>query len=77
MTNPDMVKDPAGGAPAPQPNLPPPTPVPAPESDATFNTTDDPLDSYQLKPMLDPHKADGLKRKDRPEGPGEGSGQSD
>lgn len=77
MTNPDMVKKPGPGTgPAPEPNLPPPTPVPAPESDPALNTTEDPLDSYQLKPMLDPHKADGLKRKDRPGGPGEGSGQS-
>ena len=72
MTNPDMVKGPAQ-----KPNLPPAKPVPAPESDAALNTTDDPMDSPQLKPMLDAHKADGLKRKDRPEGPGEGSGQAD
>ena len=78
MTNPDMVKDAGPGTPpAPEPNLPPPTLVPAAESDPAINTSVEPLDSYQLKPMLDPHKADGLKRKDRPEGPGEGSGQSD
>ena len=78
VTNRDMVKDPApGAAPAPEPNLPPPTPVPASEGDPALDTVVEPLDSYQLKPMLDPHKADGLKRKDRPEGPGEGSGQSD
>ena len=74
MTNPDMVKK-SGAGPVPEPNLPPAQPMPATEDDRALNTTQEPLDSYQLKPMLDPHKADGLHRKDRPEGPGESSGQ--
>lgn len=69
-----MVKDEGGQA--PKPNPPSPRPMPAAEADPVLTTEVEPLDSYQLKPMLDPHKADGLKRKDRPEGPGEGSGQS-
>ena len=74
MTNPDMVKK-SGAGPTPEPNLPPAQPMPAPEDDKALNTEVEPLDSYQLKPLLDANKARGLKPKHRPEGPGESSGQ--
>ncbi|HEX8167307.1 MAG TPA: hypothetical protein VF601_16170 [Beijerinckiaceae bacterium] len=61
MTNPEMVKDPKGGA-RPEPNRAPPTPVPAPEGDPRILTTEDPPDSPQPNPMINPPKTAGLRK---------------
>src|SRR5215207_11298339 len=56
MTNREMVKDPRPGGPKlPEPNVPKPgAPVPAPEDDPYLLTTDDPVDSPQPHPELNP-----------------------
>jgi len=56
MTNRDMVKDGWKGRALPEPNLAPPTPVPAPEGDERLFTTQDPPDSPQPNPMINPPK---------------------
>ena len=53
MTNRDMVKDGSKGRALPQPNL---SPVPAPEGDERLFTTQDPPDSPQPNPMINPPK---------------------
>jgi hypothetical protein len=56
MTNRDMVKDPKPGGPKlPEPNVPKPeAPVPAPEDDPYLFTTNDPVDSPQANPVINP-----------------------
>ena len=66
MTNPDMVKgvgSPGQGAAKPMERRDQllERPVPAPESDPNLLTRRDPLDSPQLKPMIDQRKSGGLK----------------
>ncbi len=58
MTNRNMVKGAdAGLAEAmPQPNPPRPQPMPVPESDSSATTFEEPLDSPQLKPMIQQHR---------------------
>jgi hypothetical protein len=62
MTNPNMVKDPgkAGDRKMPESNIPPPVPVPAPEDDPNLYTTQDPIDSPQPNPIINPEKTRGL-----------------
>jgi hypothetical protein len=62
MTNPSMVKDPGDGRPLPEPNLAPIPPVPAPEGEDRLLTTEDPPDSPQPKPMINPPKTNGLRK---------------
>ncbi|MEE7450061.1 hypothetical protein MRF4_20885 [Methylobacterium radiotolerans] len=52
MTNRNMVKDAAPGAPAAQPNTPPLPPMPAPEDSATPTTREEPTDSPHLNASL-------------------------
>jgi hypothetical protein len=55
MTNRDMVKAPQPGGPKlPEPNLPKRVWVPAPEGDPNLFTTDDPVDSPQPNPVINP-----------------------
>jgi hypothetical protein len=55
MTNREMVKDPRGGGPKlPEPNVPQRVLVPAPEGDPNLFTTDDPVDSPQPNPVINP-----------------------
>jgi hypothetical protein len=56
MTNREMVKDAKPGGPKlPEPNVPKPeAPVPAPEDDPYLFTTDDPVDSPQPHPVINP-----------------------
>ena len=56
MTNRDMVKDPKPGGPKlPEPNVPKrEAPVPAPEDDPYLFTTNDPVDSPQANPVINP-----------------------
>ena len=63
MTNRDMVKDPgkAGDRMMPEPNLGPPVPVPAPEDDPNLYTTQDPIDSPQPNPIINPPKTKSLR----------------
>jgi hypothetical protein len=52
MTNRNMVKDAAGGAPEVRPNTPPLPPMPAPEDAATPTTREEPVDSPHLNASL-------------------------
>ncbi len=52
MTNRNMVKDAAGGAPEVQANTPPLPPMPAPEDAATPTTREEPVDSPHLNASL-------------------------
>ncbi len=63
MTNRNMVKGGAdgGGRSMPEPNPARPRPMPAPESDPNPLTLKEPLDSPQLKPMINQHRTKGLK----------------
>jgi hypothetical protein len=54
VTNRDMVKDGGKDRPLPTPNRAPPTPVPAPEGDPHLFTTEDPPDSPQPNPLINP-----------------------
>ena len=54
MTNREMVKDPRGGPKLPEPNVPQRVLVPAPEGDPNLFTTDDPIDSPQPNPVINP-----------------------
>jgi hypothetical protein len=52
MTNRNMVKDAAAGAPAVRPNTPPLPPMPATEDSATPTTREEPVDSPHLNASL-------------------------
>ena len=63
MTNREMVKDPRGGGPKlPEPNVPQRVLVPAPEGDPNLFTTDDPGDSPQPNPVINPRPKTRLLR---------------
>jgi hypothetical protein len=62
MTNRNMVKSGAdAGRAMPEPNPTRPQPLPAPESSPDPVTLKEPLDSPQLKPMINQHRTKGLK----------------
>src|SRR5829696_2488289 len=61
MTNREMVKDPrVGGPKLPEPNLPQRVLVPSPEGDPDLFTTDDPIDSPQPNPVINPARRQGF-----------------
>ena len=61
MTNPDMVKGSRPADPGARKTELLDQVVPAPESDPNLLTNRDPVDSPQLKPMIDQRKSGGLK----------------
>ena len=62
MTNRDMVKGRRKDGALPEPNPPPQTPVPAPEGEKRLLTTEDPPDSPQPNPVINPPKTKGLRK---------------